>query len=83
MNKKQLQSLALRGIDALGFTLDGLGLSLVNAVAEIHQGQVQLNDTHPDGEKPGLTVVVRLPAFTGVSKRIKATRQDAADEDEN
>jgi len=26
---------------------------------------------------------VRLPAFTGVSKRIKATRQDAADEDEN
>ncbi|GHD49850.1 Signal transduction histidine kinase [Marinobacter persicus] len=62
---------------------NGLGLSLVNAVAEIHQGQVQLNDTHPDGEKPGLTVVVRLPAFTGVSKRIKATRQDAADEDEN
>lgn len=27
MNKKQLQSLALRGIDALGFTLDDLGLT--------------------------------------------------------
>lgn len=27
MNKKQLQSLALRGVDALGFTLDDLGVT--------------------------------------------------------
>lgn len=45
------------------------GLSLVSAVAEIHQGQILLSDTHPGGEDmPGLTVTVRMPAYTAVKK---------------
>ena len=59
---------------------NGLGLSLVNAVAEIHQGQILLSDTWPDESKPGLAVTVRIPAYTGTKKRIKATRPEASDE---
>lgn len=60
---------------------NGLGLSLVSAVAEIHHGQILLSDTRPDDDKPGLTVTVRMPAYTGTKKRIKAARQEPADED--
>jgi signal transduction histidine kinase len=55
---------------------NGLGLSLVSAVAEIHQGTILLSDSQPGEEMPGLTVTVRMPAYTGVSKRIKATPSD-------
>ena len=55
---------------------NGLGLSLVSAVAEIHQGRILLSDTNPGAEAPGLTVSVRMPAFTGVNKRIKATASE-------
>ncbi len=57
---------------------NGLGLSLVSAVAEIHQGRIVLSDTNPGTEAPGLTVAVYMPAFTGVRKRIKATASDAS-----
>ncbi|QSP95380.1 HAMP domain-containing histidine kinase [Marinobacter salinisoli] len=52
---------------------NGLGLSLVSAVSEIHQGRIILSDTYADQTPPGLTVTVHMPAFTGVRKRIKAT----------
>ncbi|HET8849585.1 MAG TPA: HAMP domain-containing sensor histidine kinase [Marinobacter sp.] len=55
---------------------NGLGLSLVSAVAEIHQGTILLSDSHPGAEMPGLTVTVRMPAYSGVNKRIKATPSD-------
>ncbi|MGM0768521.1 MAG: ATP-binding protein [Pseudomonadota bacterium] len=56
---------------------NGLGLSLVSAVAEIHQGRIELSDHHPGAEYPGLTVTIRMPAYTSEKKRIRATPTDA------
>ncbi len=39
----------------------GLGLSLVAAVAELHDGSVQLEDNPSTDGAPGLRVVIRLP----------------------
>ncbi len=55
---------------------NGLGLSLVSAVAEIHQGRIVLSDTHPGEESPGLTVAVKIPAFTEARKRIRAAQAE-------
>lgn len=56
---------------------NGLGLSLVSAVTEIHQGQISLSDHHPGDENPGLTVHIRLPSYRPDKKRIKATSAKA------
>jgi signal transduction histidine kinase len=40
----------------------GLGLSLVWAVAALHGGAVEMDDTHPGADHPGLTVTLRLPS---------------------
>ncbi|RBP23455.1 signal transduction histidine kinase [Marinobacter pelagius] len=58
---------------------NGLGLSLVSAVTEIHQGRIVLSDTYPGEESPGLTVTVRMPAFTAARKRIKATQAESGE----
>ena len=55
---------------------NGLGLSLVSAVAEIHQGRIVLSDTHPGEESPGLTVAVKIPAYTEARKRIRAAQAE-------
>lgn len=55
---------------------NGLGLSLVSAVAEIHQGRIELADHHPGEEYPGLTVSIRIPAYNPVKKRIRAAQAD-------
>jgi signal transduction histidine kinase len=52
---------------------NGLGLSLVNAVAEIHQARIELTDTNPGEESPGLTITVRMPAV--VKERRKRRRK--------
>jgi signal transduction histidine kinase len=41
---------------------NGLGLSLVRAVATLHGGEVRLEDAHPGRDQPGLKVVFTLPA---------------------
>jgi len=55
---------------------NGLGLSLVSAVAEIHQARIVLSDSYPDEVPPGLTITVRMPAFTRLRKRIKAAQAE-------
>lgn len=40
---------------------NGLGLSLVRAVAKLHDGTVWLEDTQPGAELPGLKVIIELP----------------------
>jgi len=39
----------------------GLGLALVRAVAQLHAGEVVLNDAMPGASPPGLSVTIRLP----------------------
>nr|WP_262411555.1 HAMP domain-containing sensor histidine kinase [Halomonas utahensis] len=41
---------------------NGLGLSLVSAVVELHEGHIGLSDAEPDAERPGLKVTLYLPA---------------------
>ncbi|MGM0450644.1 MAG: sensor histidine kinase, partial [Pseudomonadota bacterium] len=41
---------------------NGLGLSLVSAVVELHEGRIDLADAEPGAEKPGLKVTLYLPA---------------------
>lgn len=54
---------------------NGLGLSLVGAVVELHQGQILLADTLPGDALPGLTVRLFLPradnAGNGQGKRMR------------
>ncbi|HEY3919755.1 MAG TPA: HAMP domain-containing sensor histidine kinase [Stellaceae bacterium] len=40
---------------------NGLGLSLVRAVAKLHDGTVWLEDNQPDAAAPGLKVIIELP----------------------
>lgn len=46
---------------------NGLGLSLVRAVARRHGGSVTLADAHPGCERPGLRVQIELPLCPSVS----------------
>jgi len=41
---------------------NGLGLSLVQAVATLHGGRVWLEETNPGSANPGVTAIVTLPA---------------------
>lgn len=41
---------------------NGLGLSLVSAVVELHEGHIGLSDAAPGAERPGLKVTLYLPA---------------------
>ncbi len=59
---------------------NGLGLSLVSAVAEIHKGRIILSDTYEGEQPPGLTVAVCMPALTRVRKRIRAAQAEQAQE---
>src|SRR5262249_25794944 len=40
---------------------NGLGLSLVRAVAKLHDGVIWLEDSAPGADHPGLKVVIELP----------------------
>ena len=41
---------------------NGLGLSLVSAVVDMHEGRIDLRDADPEAERPGLCVVIEFPA---------------------
>ncbi|MFW5825550.1 MAG: ATP-binding protein [Marinobacter sp.] len=51
---------------------NGLGLSLVSAVADIHQGSIDVLDHYPGAEKPGLRVRVSLPRYNPQERRVKS-----------
>lgn len=51
---------------------NGLGLSLVSAVAEIHKGSIGLFDHHPGAELPGLRVRVTLPRYNPQAGRVRS-----------
>jgi len=53
---------------------NGLGLSLVSAVAEIHQGTIRLSDHFEGAESPGLKVTISMPAYSASRKRLKDTQ---------
>lgn len=48
---------------------NGLGLSLVSAVVDMHQGRIELADHYPGKPQPGLSITVRLPRFRPARKR--------------
>lgn len=50
-----------RADKARGTPGSGLGLSLVQAVAHLHAGELCLEDARPGAERPGLKAVLRLP----------------------
>ena len=54
----------VRGVGDRGGSF-GLGLAIVQAVAESHGGTVTLEQTHPGAEHPGARFVVTLPAIPG------------------
>ena len=51
---------------------NGLGLSLVSAVTEIHQGTIGVFDHHRGAEFPGLRVRVTVPQYTPRKRRVKS-----------
>ncbi|SFR62847.1 Signal transduction histidine kinase [Marinobacter daqiaonensis] len=52
---------------------NGLGLSLVSAVAEIHRGTIEVSDHHPGREEyPGLRVRITLPRYHDRRKRLRS-----------
>ena len=44
---------------------NGLGLSLVSAVVDMHDGSTELRDADPGAERPGLCVSIRFPSDAG------------------
>ncbi len=60
---------------------NGLGLSLVSAVVDMHLGRIELTDSYPDRpERPGLTVTLRFPRIRPARKRelVSASRPASA-----
>src|SRR5690606_12190598 len=74
--KDQVFQRFYRGGKSRALPGNGLGLSRVSAVAEIHHGQLLVSDSHPGEDMPGLTVTVHMPAYTAIKKRIKATQSE-------
>ncbi|MFL1486149.1 ATP-binding protein [Marinobacter sp. LN3S78] len=65
---------------------NGLGLSLVSAVTEIHQGSIGLFDHHPGADNPGLRVRVTLPRYNPQKRRLRsvpASKDDSQHEDQS
>lgn len=66
---------------------NGLGLSLVSAVAEIHKGSIGVFDHHPEAtEYPGLRVRVTLPRYNPQKRRVRsvpAGRENDPQEDQS
>lgn len=42
---------------------NGLGLSLVRAVVDMHRGIISLSDTYPGAEQPGLKIRLQFPGY--------------------
>jgi signal transduction histidine kinase len=58
---------------------NGLGLSLVSAVTEIHQGRLELSDRRDDDEFPGLRVRLFLPRYKPVKTKTQPPKSEAAE----
>lgn len=56
---------------------NGLGLSLVNAVTDIHQGRIELADRRENTEFPGLTFRIFLPMYKPVRHKAQPQKADS------
>lgn len=54
----------------------GLGLPIVQAIVERHQGSITLADAAPGAPAPGLAVRIRLPALAGRGQHEEGARQE-------